>query len=116
MKKTFIIECDSDMDTIFLYEAGNPIYEVSRDRWIVIRGEKIINSHPDAKFYGILDSLLITSSRVRSRFSNVLPIIPEPPPALQRLDATAGVDDAPEDQRCSDPADTSAHGRPGWNG
>jgi len=81
MKKSFIIECDSDMESVFLYE-GEMKYETSGDRWVAVRGEKIINSYPDPKFFGILDSLLITQSRVVSKFANVLPLIPEPPAYL----------------------------------
>lgn len=62
MKKTFIIECDSEMSTVFLYEATEPKF--NDDKWIVERGEKITNRYPDPKFYGVLDSLLITSDRI----------------------------------------------------
>lgn len=81
MRKTFIIECDSSMDSVFLYEAESE-YEYKPgevDRQVAVRGEKITNEYPTPKFYGILDSLLITAERVRNKFANVRPIIPEPP-------------------------------------
>jgi hypothetical protein len=73
MKKTFIIECDSNMSTVFLYEAKT---ECRAEGHVAVRGEKIVNEYPTPKFYGILDSLIITDDRMRARFANVKPIVP----------------------------------------
>ena len=76
MLKTFIIECDSEMESVFLYEAEKKLDATGH--WIAVRGDKVINAMPDAKFYGILDSLIITESRMLRRFKNVPSLTPEP--------------------------------------
>ena len=78
MKQAFIIETDSEMSSVFLYE-GQAKYDTKEDRWVIVRGEKIINALPDPKFYGILDSLIITQPRILKRFQKVKPITPEQP-------------------------------------
>lgn len=77
MKRQFVIEVDSAFETVFVHEVSKNC--VAGD-WTYTRlsDDAIIQAFPDPKFYGQLDALLLTHSRIR----NAKPITPAPVEAV----------------------------------
>lgn len=72
MKKFFVIETDTEMYSVFVYEVEQSFSDqVNYVREAGIRA--VVHESPGPKFYGKLDSLLIT----RNTLENAAPITPE---------------------------------------
>lgn len=79
MERHFVVECDSAMSTVFVYEvtkeytSEGAVYHREAERG------QLFNEFPGPKLYGKLDLLLITADRIK----DAKPIAPEPQELLQ---------------------------------
>ena len=71
MKKQFVIECDTDMYSAFVYEITSRKYIVGQDgapdQYVYARNitdERLFNTDIGPKFYGKLDKVLFTKNTI----------------------------------------------------
>ena len=79
MKRCIIIECDTEDSDVWVYTAEREFTAYGGSKSVAYYRDagqhSLIFAEPGPKFYGKLDTLLITKDRIQ----NAPPITPEPP-------------------------------------